>query len=386
MAVGGLSSLSGSSGRPAPKFQPGDYVEWSQGRGDVWKVDQISYDHKRSQFIYEIRHNDTGRREMAEEYNIRPYPNMTTQTVNGTQIINIPMTVTYDSSYDSSQEKPKPKPKPPKPTVDFDSVFLPDDKKEAILDAIKQIDHHQLIFNTWGFGEKFEKGTAVSMLFYGPPGTGKTMIAQAIADKYGKKLKVISTAEIESSEPGQAERNLKAYFENTKDDTVLLFDECDSLIADRARVGMILAAQINALLMGLEKFRGIVIFTTNRLYALDPAFERRLSLKVEFEMPDASLRKKIWQNMFPKKAPLAKNIDWDKIASVNIAGGNIKNVVLRCARAAANSKAKKITQAVIIKALEEELKSMIAFEEALDSNRLPALVGGDYRITKGAAQ
>ncbi len=268
-------------------------------------------------------------------------------------------------------------PKPKK--VDFDSVYLPDDKKSSILDAIRQLDHHKLIFDEWGFGDKFEKGTAISMLFYGPPGTGKTMIGQAIADKYNKRLKVVSTAEVESSEPGQAERNIKTFFEESGDDTLLLFDECDSLIHDRAKVGMILGAQINALLMALEHYKGIVIFTTNRLSSLDPAFERRLSLKVEFEMPDAKLRKQIWQSMFPKKAPLAKAINWDKIAAVEIAGGNIKNVVLRTARMAANSKERLITQEIIVSALEAELKSMYAFKEALETNQLPGLVGGDYR-------
>lgn len=266
--------------------------------------------------------------------------------------------------------------KPPKPKVTFDSVIMPDDKKELILDAIGQIDHHETIFEKWGFGEVFEKGTAISMLFYGVPGTGKTLMAQAIAEKYGKKLKIISTAEIESSEPGAAERNIKAFFENTKDDTVLLFDECDSLIYDRTNVGAILAAQVNQLLSCLEHYTGIVIFTTNRLGVLDEAFNRRLSLKLEFEMPKFEERVQIWKRMFPKKAPVDKKMDWERLAKVEIAGGYIKNAVLRAARMAAVRGHKKITTDIVVSALKDELRAVVEFDEAKKNDHTPRLVGG----------
>lgn len=258
--------------------------------------------------------------------------------------------------------------------VSFESVILPAAKKEAIIDAIRQVDNHDLIFNQWGFGDVFEKGTAISMLFYGLPGTGKTLMAQAIADKYDYELKIVSTAEIETPEPGGAERNIAKYFAEaaTKEGgkkQVLLFDECDSLICDRKHLGMIMAAQVNALLTALEHHTGIVIFTTNRLGALDPAFDRRLSLKMEFEMPDAKHRKQIWLRMFPSSAPLAKDIDWEAISDVEMAGGHIKNVVLRSARRAANT-TKKITQDIIVEALLEEAKANTSFSEAI-ANHAP---------------
>lgn len=254
-----------------------------------------------------------------------------------------------------------------KSKVSFSSVILPEHKKAAIVDAIAQVDNHDLIFDTWGFGDVFEKGTAISMLFYGPPGTGKTLMAQAIADKYDYKMVTVSTAEIETPEPGGAERNIQKYFKDADDKTVLLFDECDSLISDRKHLGMIMAAQVNALLTCLEHYTGIVVFTTNRLGALDPAFDRRLSLKLEFEMPDAKLRKQIWLRMFPEKAPLSKDVDWDTISAVEMAGGHIKNVVLRAARRAART-TKEITEDIIAEALLEEAAANQSFTEAIQNH------------------
>jgi SpoVK/Ycf46/Vps4 family AAA+-type ATPase len=262
---------------------------------------------------------------------------------------------------------PKTNPKTKKKGVSFDSVILSDEKKQQIIDAIQQVDHHELIFEKWGFKEVFEKGTAISLLFYGMPGTGKTLMAQAIADKYDRKLTVIGAAEVQTPEPGGAERNLKKAFKTALDENaVLLFDECDSLITDRQRVGMILSAQINCLLTELEQFTGIVIFTTNRLGDLDPAFDRRVSLKLEFPMPTAELRVKIWKRMFPKKAPLAKDIRWTDLAQIEIAGGHIKNVVLRAARAAASKGLDRITDEVIWTALEQEVSSSTAFSGAIN--------------------
>lgn len=273
-----------------------------------------------------------------------------------------------------------------RPKVTFDDVILPENTKQLIFDAISQRDNHDLIFDEWGFGDVLEKGRAISMLFYGPPGTGKTMIAQAIADKYDMALKVISTAEIESSEPGQAERNIKAFFDAASKDgkTVLLFDECDSLIADRRSVGMILGAQINQLLTSLEHFDGIALFTTNRLEKMDEAFSRRLSLKLKFELPDIEARIKIWQRLFPSKAPLSDDIDWHKIAAVEIAGGYIKNVALRAARRAANSPEKCITHQIIVDALYEEATTMAEFQAAVDSNTTPRMIGPSNDYRKGA--
>ncbi len=268
--------------------------------------------------------------------------------------------------------------------VNIDSVIVSDEKKKSILSAIDQIKNHDLIFTKWGFGEVFEKGTAVSMLFYGIPGTGKTLMAQAIADKLDKKLKIIGNAEVQSSEPGGAERAIKQFFKSAKEDTILLFDECDSLIYDRSQVGSILAAQVNQLLSSLENFNGIVIFTTNRLGHLDEAFNRRLSLKLEFEMPTKEERIAIWKRMFPKKAPLDKKIDWDLLAEFEVTGGYIKNAVLRAARLAASEKAKKITMKHLGSSLKAEIEAMMEFENA--KVNLPRQTGGigmgrDHKLT-----
>lgn len=256
-----------------------------------------------------------------------------------------------------------------KAKVDFDTVVISDEKRDQILEALEQVNQQDLIFKVWGFNETIEKGKGVSMLFYGPPGTGKTLMAQALANKLKRTLKVISTADIESSAPGEAERNIRKHFKEAKSGkTILLFDECDSLIYTRQNVGPILSAQINELLSQIERFDGITLFTTNRLGTLDEAVNRRLALKLEFEMPSLAERAEIWRRMFPKKAPVAKDVDFERLAIVELTGGYIKNAVLRAVRMAAAEKIdddkKKIRMKHLVKALRQEATAMDEFEEA----------------------
>lgn len=260
--------------------------------------------------------------------------------------------------------------------VMMSSVVIAEEKTERIKAAISQLEYHDLIFNRWGFSEVFEKGTAVSLMFYGIPGTGKTLMAQAIADYLAKELKIIGTAEIESSEPGGAERAIKKVFQEATSSRgqVLLFDECDSLLVDRNSVGVIIAAQINTLLSELERFTGVVIFTTNRLGKLDPALERRIAAKIEFEFPDKTQRVAIWRRMIPKQAPLAKDVDFEVLASYPLAGGNIKNAVLNAARMAAYRQKRELDLASFTEAIEKEVEGlnefMSAYEDSANASRV----------------
>ncbi len=293
--------------------------------------------------------------------------------------------------------------------VQLSSVIISEDKVEQIRAAISQLEHHKTIFEEWGFEDVFEKGTAVSILFHGIPGTGKTLMAQAIADSLKMSLRIIGTADIETSEPGGAERTIKKVFqianvriareqgmtasviqekygvdiyndpeemtnpltgETTKvaeterlsgKPQVLLFDECDSLLMDRNSVGVILAAQINTLLQELERFQGVVIFTTNRLGKLDPALERRIAAKIEFEFPDKSQRRAIWRRMIPMRAPIADDVVLEELADFPLVGGNIKNAVLNAARDAAYKGLKQITKECFVQAIEKEIEGLQQF-------------------------
>ncbi len=126
---------------------------------------------------------------------------------------------------------------------------------------------------------------------------------------------------------------MNAFEEAKTKDSILFFDECDGMIQSRAGMGQIMSAENNCLLTEIEKFEGILILCTNMIKKLDEALERRVSLIVEFAVPDQSQRKQIWQYHLPKKMPL-RNVDLDELSLHNLTGGQIKNAVLSAARLA----------------------------------------------------
>ena len=84
------------------------------------------------------------------------------------------------------------------------------------------------------------------------------------------------------------------------------------------------------MLLELEKFDGVVIFTTNLITNYDDAFKRRILSSIEFKLPDENGRKLIWKSHIPSKLPMNKDINVDLLAKYyeNVSGADIKDIVL----------------------------------------------------------
>ena len=253
----------------------------------------------------------------------------------------------------------------PEAIVDFskalDPVVLPQETKDSICSVLTQFNFRDLIFSEWGLGEVIEYGRGMTLLMHGAPGTGKTYAAHCIAKALGKELDVVDTARIQSPFPGEMERQLCALFEEAKKkDSVIFMDECDGLIQEREGMGQILSAENNTLLREIEKYEGILVMATNRVGALDSALERRLSLIIEFKLPDEKARQSIWEKHLPEKLPLNKDVDAKVLAKEELSGGQIKNVILGAVRYATL----RIKKASDVKTVNITLED---FEKAIDT-------------------
>ncbi len=244
------------------------------------------------------------------------------------------------------------------PTIPLDTVVLSAEKRETIDRAMWQMNGSQKI-SKWISAGTLPYGKAVSMLFYGPPGTGKTMTAEAIAHKLGKKLAVANYAQIHNMWWGNTEKNIIQVFRNAaENDCVLVFDEADAFfgqrLAEQSSNDRSYNTITNLLMQELDRFEGVVILTSNREFALDEAFERRISLKLQFDLPTAEERARIWTAFFTDEAPLEPDVDFGELGRrFEISGGNIKNAVLNVVREAGFLN-KKITMEMLVKAAEQE--------------------------------
>ncbi len=221
-------------------------------------------------------------------------------------------------------------------------LILPQEIKAQIVEIIEAVSAQSIVFREWGFGKKFNKGRGLSALFDGEPGTGKTLSAEVIAAELGLGLYRVNVANVVSKYIGETEKNLTRVFAEARgSQSILLFDEADSLFARRVDVkgsnDRFANMETNVLLQLIERYDGLAILTTNLKRSLDKAFERRLSFKINFPFPEPDTRATIWKAMIPSGAPIAPDVDFDNLGRYfELSGGSIKNAVLRAAYRAAS--------------------------------------------------
>ena len=223
----------------------------------------------------------------------------------------------------------------------LDDLIVTDEIREKLLEIIAAVRNRRLLFEEWGFGRRLSTGRGLCMLFRGDPGTGKTLSAEVLASELKMPLYRAAIPKIVSKYVGDTERNLeRAFREATAARGLLLFDEADAIFSKRVEVSSAqdryANMEVNLLLQEIERFDGVVVLTTNLNAAIDDAFERRLNFKLDFPFPEAGDRAKIWELLLPAEAPAGDDIDFELLGDLfELAGGSIKNAVLRAAYAAA---------------------------------------------------
>ncbi|MEJ2323069.1 MAG: ATP-binding protein [Gammaproteobacteria bacterium] len=185
-----------------------------------------------------------------------------------------------------------------------------------------------------GMGESI-RATAnpgVMFLFSGASGVGKTLASSWLASRLGAPLFKIDLALVLNKYIGETEKNISlALDEAAKSDVILLFDEADALFGKRTdsshsgdRYSNMLT---NYLLSRIETHPGIVILTTNAGGRMDPAFQRRIDIAIEFQSLQYRERIRLWEAMLADRNPgraLCQRI----ARYCELPPGNVRNVVI----------------------------------------------------------
>ncbi len=222
----------------------------------------------------------------------------------------------------------------------FDDLVLPTEAMQQLRDIASQVEQRDRVYEQWGFGAKLSRGRGIVALFAGPSGTGKTMAAEVLAHRLDLDLYRIDLAGVISKFIGETEKNLKRVFDAAEQSgAILFFDEADALFGKRSEVrdshDRYANIEINYLLQRMEDYRGLAILATNRKALLDQAFLRRLRFLIDFPLPAASDRLRIWRGSFPAQAQL-EPLDYELLGRLEVSGGSITNIALNAAFLAAS--------------------------------------------------
>ncbi|CAN6972188.1 unnamed protein product [Brassica rapa subsp. trilocularis] len=174
-------------------------------------------------------------------------------------------------------------------------------------------------------GLKWSRG----LLLYGPPGTGKTSLVRAVVQECDAHLTVLSPHSVHRAHAGESEKVLREAFAEASSHagsdkpSVIFIDEIDVLCpkrSSRGEQGVRIASQLFTLMDSNKPSssppRVVVVASTNRLDAIDPALRRagRFDTLVEVSTPDEEDRLKILQ-LYTKKVSLDPSLDLQAIAT-----------------------------------------------------------------------
>ena len=243
------------------------------------------------------------------------------------------------------------------PAATWTDLVLPPTQRELLQELAVHVRQRRQVYEQWGWAAKGKRGLGISALFAGASGTGKTMAAEVLAATLRLDLYRIDLSTVVSKYIGETEKNLRRIFDAAETSgVILLFDEADALFGKRSQVkdshDRYANIEVSYLLQRMEAYRGLAILTTNMKDALDSAFLRRLQFVVHFPLPDAAQRAEIWQRVFPSQTPTA-GLDVAKLARLNIAGGNIRNIAVNAAFLAADA-GEKVNMTHLLRATQRE--------------------------------
>ncbi len=239
-------------------------------------------------------------------------------------------------------------------------LFLPPRQFDQFLEVLQAMRSLTDVHYRWGTARVWNEG-GISVLFAGPPGTGKTMAAEILASELDLPMYRIDLSQVVNKYIGETEKNLKRIFDAADtSDALLFFDEADSIFGKRLEArdahDRYANLEISYLLERMERFKGLAVLATNRKKDLDEAFMRRLRYVIDFPLPGADQRRRIWEQSIPAGVD-ASQVDLGFLAArFPMAGGHIRSVVFNaCLQCAGSAGRPALRMDAVLVALKREL-------------------------------
>ena len=227
------------------------------------------------------------------------------------------------------------------PAVGWTDLVLPESALAGLQEIALRARFRTRVLGDWRMRPGGGRGQGVTALFAGDSGTGKSMSAEVVSGELGMDLYAIDLSSVVDKYIGETEKNLERIFaEAAGVNGVLLFDEADAIFGKRSEVRDAHDRYANIesayLLQRMESFDGLAILATNLRANLDDALIRRLDVVVDFPVPDADLRRRLWDRCLGPRVPRAPDLDLDFCATAfELSGGNIRSAVIAAAYLAA---------------------------------------------------
>lgn len=234
----------------------------------------------------------------------------------------------------------------------FDNILGLKEVKKDMLSLVDFIKNKEKYINA---GAELPRG----VILYGPPGTGKTMLARAVAKEAEVPFYYQCGSDFVEKYVGVGAERIRNLFKKAKNNApcIIFIDEIDAIGGNRngySNNGEDLKT-INALLSEMDGFSKadnvLVIATTNRLEALDPALVRagRFTNKYCVPLPETPEEREDIINFYLRDKKIGEDVDVKALAknTIGCSPADIKTIVNEAAIISVQQKANYITNKMI---------------------------------------
>ncbi|KAJ9563856.1 hypothetical protein OSB04_009016 [Centaurea solstitialis] len=174
-------------------------------------------------------------------------------------------------------------------------------------------------------GLKWHRG----LLLYGPPGTGKTSLVRAVVRECDAHLIVLSPHSVHSGHAGESEKVLQDAFAEASSHiklgkpAVIFIDEIDAICPRRDsrrqqdnRVSSQLKVLMDSSATSTSGMKVVVVASTNRVDAVDPALRRSGLFDAEIDVTTPSEEERLQiLKLYTKKVPLDPTVNLEVLAA-----------------------------------------------------------------------
>jgi len=168
-----------------------------------------------------------------------------------------------------------------------DKLILPKNIKELIQALIEH--------KSGGFSDIIQGKTGgVIILLSGHAGTGKTLTAEVYAETKKKALYNVQASQLGIKPKFLEYKLMKVLSRASRWDAILLIDEADVYVRERAN-DLIQNAIVGVFLRILEYHSSMLFMTTNRPDTVDDAIMSRCIARIDYEYPSNDDQRKIWR-------------------------------------------------------------------------------------------
>lgn len=162
----------------------------------------------------------------------------------------------------------------------------------------------------------------------GPPGTGKTLTAEVFSEEIERPLYVVQCSQLGTDEDNIEKQLRLVLARASRWGAILLIDEADVYVHERGS-DIQQNAIVGVFLRILERYRGVLFLTSNRVTIIDDAIMSRATAWIRYDYPSQQAMRDLWKVLSVQyQMELSEKAITELVEKFpRVSGRNIKNLL-----------------------------------------------------------